>query len=92
MAKLNFIEDSFVVCANCKWSCVSTDDIYYVCLKSKVIEHFSEEITEERYKATYNALEIFRAENNGKCPYFEKRFSLLQKLKNMLVCKKENSN
>lgn len=84
MAKLYFIEDSFVVCANCKWSRVSTDDVYYVCLKNKKIEQFPEGITKERYKVTHHALAEFRAENNGKCPYFEQRLSLLQRLKEML--------
>ena len=84
MEKRNNIEDSFVVCENCKWASISWDDLYSVCLKAEKTEQFPEGITEERYKVTYAALTEFRANNNGKCPYFEKRLSFFQRLKKML--------
>lgn len=83
MENRNNINDSLVVCAKCKWR-ASVDDKPDTCLKAKRLEQFPEEITVVRYKVTHHALAEFRANNNGKCPYFEERLSLLQRLKKML--------
>jgi hypothetical protein len=84
MENRNNISDSLVVCAKCKWRANVDNELDYTCLKAKRLEQFPEEITVVRYKVTHHALAEFRANNNGKCPYFEQHLSLFQRLKKML--------
>ena len=67
-------EDSFCVCARCKWE-RSTFDDNTVCNKRMRMNTTPHGVSEIYYRVTWQALKEFRAENNGRCPYFEEKFS-----------------
>lgn len=68
------VADCVVVCAKCKH--IEDSDLYSgypICLKRQVIRTTPEGVADNYYKATWKALEQFREENNGRCPYFEEK-------------------
>lgn len=68
------IDDCFVVCAKCKHMEDSGEySEYPICLKNQVIRTTPEGIIDNYYKVTWKALEQFREENNGRCPYFKEK-------------------
>ena len=75
--------DCWVICEQCKW--VRYADYYErpVCLKCVRVEVYPEGKTETFYRITAKALEQFRKENNGKCPYFEEKISLVKFIKSL---------
>lgn len=86
--------DCFVVCAKCKH--MEDSDLYSgypICLKRLVIRTTPEGITDNYYKVTWEALEQFRKENNGRCPHFKERhglFSFIGKIISKLIRKEQN--
>ncbi len=75
--------DCFNVCTDCKW----VREVSYfespVCAKCERVEVFPEGKTETYYRITPKALEQFRSENNGRCPYFEEKFSFVKFIKSL---------
>lgn len=78
-------DDSAVVCEICKHK-RSADDCYEtpICSKNVRVKKTPEGVTETYCRITWYALEQFRAENNGRCPHFEEKFSIAKFVKAML--------
>lgn len=70
------IDDCDVVCENCKHVRIAGGTDYSICSKRVSVYTAPEGVTEKRYRVTWKALEEFRAENNGKCPHFKKKFRI----------------
>lgn len=77
---MNDLEASFIVCEKCKW--VRSDGCEdSVCSKCGHTETTPEGVPKTYYKVTWKALGEIRKENNGKCPYFQEKFSLIKFIK-----------
>lgn len=75
------VADCFVVCAKCKHMEDSGLYLEYpICLKRQVIRTTPEGIMDNYYKVTWEALEQFREENNGRCPHFKERRGFLSSI------------
>lgn len=76
--------DSAVVCERCKHK-RSADDYYEtpICSKRVSVKKTPEGITETYFRITLYALDEFRAENNGRCPHFEEKFSIAKFVKSL---------
>ena len=69
-----YVTDCFVVCAKCTH--MEDPDLYSaypICLRCQVTRTTPEGVTDNYHKATWEALEQFRKENNGRCPYFKEK-------------------
>ncbi len=75
MSEFSDLEDSFLVCEKCK-HIRYVGDYHTACSKRKRTHITPEGITEIYWKDTSIALHELREENNGRCPYFEEKFSL----------------
>jgi anhydro-N-acetylmuramic acid kinase len=53
---------------------------YPICLKRRVIRTTPEGVVDNYYKATWEALEQFREENNGRCPHFKEKQGFLSSI------------
>jgi hypothetical protein len=53
---------------------------YSICLKRPVARTTPEGVTDNYYEVTWEALEQFREENNGKCPYFKEKQGFLSSI------------
>ena len=81
MARIKSL-DYFDVCLNCKKAINHYNyNVEKVCAKTKRKETLPEGVEVVEYEFISFALSKFRAENNGKCPYFEERFSLIKAIK-----------
>ena len=76
-----YVTDCFVVCAKCKHMEESgLYSAYPICLKSQVIRTTPEGVTDNYHKVTWEALEKFREENDGRCPYFKEKQGLFRSI------------
>lgn len=80
----NQFEDSFVVCEKCKFSYS-----YYqyesesFCSKSGETEMSPEGVQIITNESTWKALDNFRKQNSGRCPYFKEKFNICSVFKSI---------
>jgi hypothetical protein len=72
---MNDIEASFIVCTKCK-HIRHVDEYNTACHKRSRTVTTPEGVTQTYWTDTSIAIHKFRKENNGRCPYFEEKFTL----------------